>query len=92
MAQLIRIYGLACLCRCIGVRPSSIISARFFVALFVLSASLVAVGVLGLRGLQDVQHANDQVFADNLVTAEASSRLALDLANAERIGLGVDGE
>jgi diguanylate cyclase (GGDEF)-like protein len=70
------------------VRPSSIgISARFFVALFVLSASLIAVGVLGLRGLQDVQHANDQVFADNLVTAEASSRLALDLANAERIGL-----
>ena len=70
------------------MRPSSIgISARFFVALFVLSASLVAVGVLGLRGLQDVQHANDQVFADNLVTAEASSRLALDLANAERVGL-----
>jgi hypothetical protein len=70
------------------VRPSSIgISARFFVALFVLSASLVAAGVLGLRGLQDVQHANDQVFADNLVTAEATSRLALDLANAERVGL-----
>jgi diguanylate cyclase (GGDEF)-like protein len=70
------------------VRPSSIgITARFFVALFVLTASLVAVGVLGLRGLHDVQHANDQVFADNLVTAEASSRLALDLANAERIGL-----
>jgi diguanylate cyclase (GGDEF)-like protein len=72
----------------IGVRPSSIgISTRFFVALFVLSASLVAVGTLGLRGLQDVQHVNNQVFADNLVTAEASSRLALDLANAERIGL-----
>ena len=70
------------------MRPSSIgISARFFLALFVLSASLVAVGVLGLRGLRDVQHANDQVFADNLVTAEASSRLALDLANAERVGL-----
>jgi diguanylate cyclase (GGDEF)-like protein len=70
------------------VRPSSIgITARFFVALFVLAASLVAVGVLGLRGLHDVQHANDQVFADNLVTAEASSRLALDLADAERIGL-----
>jgi diguanylate cyclase (GGDEF)-like protein len=70
------------------MRPSSIsISARFFLALFVLSASLVAVGSLGLRGLRDVQHANDQVFADNLVTAEASSRLALDLANAERLGL-----
>jgi diguanylate cyclase (GGDEF)-like protein len=70
------------------VRPSSIgISARFFLALFVLSASLIAVGVLGLRGLRDVQHANDQVFADNLVTAEATSRLALDLANAERVGL-----
>jgi hypothetical protein len=37
-----------------GVRPSSIgISARFFVALFVLSASLIAVGVLGLRGPSD---------------------------------------
>jgi diguanylate cyclase (GGDEF)-like protein len=70
------------------VRLSSIgISARFFVALFVLSASLVAVGVLGLRGLRDVQHANDQVFADNLVTAEATSRLALDLADAQRVGL-----
>jgi diguanylate cyclase (GGDEF)-like protein len=71
-----------------GMRPSSIrISTRFFVALFVLSASLVAVGGLGLLGLRDVQHANDQVFADNLVTAEATSQLALDLANAERIGL-----
>jgi diguanylate cyclase (GGDEF)-like protein len=70
------------------VRPGSIgISARFFLALFVLSASLIAVGVLGLRGLRDVQRANDQVFADNLVTAEATSRLALDLANAERVGL-----
>jgi diguanylate cyclase (GGDEF)-like protein len=71
-----------------GMRPSSIrISTRFFCALFVLSASLVAVGGLGLRGLRDVQHANDQVFSDNLVTAEATSQLALDLANAERIGL-----
>jgi hypothetical protein len=70
------------------MRPSSIrVSTRFFFALFVLIASLVAVGGLGLRGLQDVQHANDQVFSDNLVTAEATSQLALDLANAERIGL-----
>jgi diguanylate cyclase (GGDEF)-like protein len=70
------------------MRPSSIrISTRFFIALFVMFASLVAVVALGLRGLQDVQHANDQVFADNLVTAEATSQLALDLANAERIGL-----
>jgi diguanylate cyclase (GGDEF)-like protein len=70
------------------MRPgSSRISTRFFVALFVLFASLVAVIVLGLVGLRDVQHANDQVFADNLVTAEATSQLALDLGNAERIGL-----
>jgi diguanylate cyclase (GGDEF)-like protein len=76
------------MCRCIGVRPSSItISTRFFVALFVLSASLVAIGALGWLGLQDVQHADNQVFADNLLTAEATSQLALDLANAERIGL-----
>jgi Tar ligand binding domain homologue len=57
-----------------AMRPSSIrIRTRFFVALFVLTASLVAVGGLGLRGPRDVQHANDQVFADNLVTAKATS-------------------
>jgi len=70
------------------MRPGAIgISTRFFVALFVLLGSLIAVSVLGVRGLQSVQGANDQVVADNLVTAEATSQLAIDLGNAERIGL-----
>jgi diguanylate cyclase (GGDEF)-like protein len=72
----------------ISIRPgASGISTRFFVALFVLLASLTAVSVLGLRGLQDVQRANNQVFADNLLTAEATSQLAIDLGSAQRIGL-----
>jgi diguanylate cyclase (GGDEF)-like protein len=65
------------------------ISTRFFVALFVLLGSLTAVSVLGLRGLQHVQGANDQVFADNLLTAEATSQLAVDLGSAQRIGLEI---
>jgi diguanylate cyclase (GGDEF)-like protein len=74
----------------IRIRPGAIpISTRFFVALFVLLASLTAVSVLGLRGLQDVQRANDQVFADNLLTAEATSQLAIDLGSAQRIGLEI---
>jgi diguanylate cyclase (GGDEF)-like protein len=74
----------------IPVRPRDIrISTRFFVALFVLLASLTAVSVLGIRGLQDVQRANNQVFADNLLTAEAASQLAIDLGNAQRLGLEI---
>jgi diguanylate cyclase (GGDEF)-like protein len=65
------------------------ISTRFFLALFVLVASLTAVAVLGFHGLQGVQGANDQVFADNLVTAEATSQLAIDLGSAQRIGLEI---
>jgi diguanylate cyclase (GGDEF)-like protein len=65
------------------------ISTRFFVALVVLLGSLAAVSVLGLRGLRDVQGANNQVFADNLLTAEATSQLAIDLGSAERIGLEI---
>jgi diguanylate cyclase (GGDEF)-like protein len=65
------------------------ISTGFFAALVVLLGSLVGVSVLGLRGLQDVQRANNQVFADNLLTAEATSQLAIDLGTAERIGLEI---
>ncbi len=76
--------------RSIPARRGAIrISTRFFVALFVLLASLAAVSALGLRGLQDVQRANDQVFADNLLTAEATSQLAIDLGSAQRIGLEI---
>jgi diguanylate cyclase (GGDEF)-like protein len=74
----------------IRIRPGDIrISTRFFVALFVLLASLAAVSTLGLRGLQDVQRANEQVYADNLLTAEATSELAIDLGSAQRIGLEI---
>ncbi len=72
------------------IRPGAVrISTRFFIALFVLLASLASVSVLGLQGLQKVQHANDQVFADNLLTAEATSQLALDLSKGQRIGLEI---
>jgi len=74
----------------IPTRPGAIrISTGFFAALLVLLGSLLAVSVLGLRGLQDVQRANNQVFTDNLLTAEATSQLAIDLGGAERIGLEI---
>ncbi len=63
------------------------ISTRFFIALGVLLVSFVAVASLGLVGLRDVQSANDQVFSDNLLTVEATSQLAVDLGEAERVAL-----
>ncbi|HEX5852376.1 MAG TPA: diguanylate cyclase [Solirubrobacteraceae bacterium] len=63
------------------------ISTHFFIALAVLLVSFVAVASLGLVGLRDVQRANDQVFSDNLLTVEATSQLAVDLGEAERIAL-----
>src|ERR1700733_8484917 len=72
------------------MRPRALrISTRYFIALFVLIASLTAVSALGLRGLQQVQRANNEVFTDNLLTLDATSQLAIDLGNAERIGLKV---
>jgi diguanylate cyclase (GGDEF)-like protein len=65
------------------------ISTRFFLALIVLLGSLAAVGVLGLRGQYEIQRANDQVFSDNFLTAEATSQLALELGSAERVGLEI---
>ena len=47
----------------------------------------MAVASLGLIGLRDVQRANNQVFSDNLLTIEATSQLAIDLGEAERIAL-----
>ncbi len=52
-----------------------------------LLGTFVAVASLGLAGLRDVQRANNQVFSDNLLTAEAASQLAIDLAEARGIGL-----
>jgi hypothetical protein len=62
---------------------------RFFVALAVLIAALVAVAALGVGGLRSVGRANDQVFNDNLRTALATSRVARDIDRAEMLGLKV---
>ena len=55
------------------------LSSRFFIALFVLLASLVGVGVVSMHGLRDVQDANNQVFSDNYLTAQDTSNLAIEL-------------
>jgi diguanylate cyclase (GGDEF)-like protein len=65
------------------------LSARFFIALFVLVGALAAVGVLAERGLEQVQAANNQVFSDNYVTAQDTSSLAVDLARVENLGLRI---
>jgi diguanylate cyclase (GGDEF)-like protein len=65
------------------------LSARFFIALFVLLASLVGVGVVAVRGLQQVQSANNQVYSDNYVTAQATSNLAVALGRAESLSLRI---
>ncbi len=76
--------------RYIRIRLASIrISTRFFLALFVLLAAFLAVGVLGLGGLREVQRVNEQVFSDNLLTDEVTSELTIDLADTERIGLEI---
>ena len=59
------------------------LSARFFVALLLLLGGLTAVGVVAIRGLDQVQGANDQVYADNYLTAEATGALAVELARVE---------
>jgi diguanylate cyclase (GGDEF)-like protein len=71
-----------------NIGASSIrISTHFFITLAVLLVSFVAVASFGLVGLRDVQNANDQVFSDNLLTVEATSQLAVDLGEAERLAL-----
>jgi diguanylate cyclase (GGDEF)-like protein len=62
-------------------------STRFFITLGVVLASLAALAALGLTGLAAVDGANRQVFRDNFTTAEATSRLATDLAQAEILSL-----
>ena len=64
-------------------------STRFFVALVVLLVALAAIAVLGLSGLATVDGANRQVFSDNFLTAEATSRLATDLAGVEVLSLEI---
>jgi diguanylate cyclase (GGDEF)-like protein len=65
------------------------LSARFFIALTVLLASLAAVGVLAARGLNDVQGANDQIYSDNYLTAQDTSNLAVELSRAESLSLRI---
>jgi diguanylate cyclase (GGDEF)-like protein len=64
-------------------------STRFFVALGALTTMLVAVAILGLVGLRSVDRANEQVFDDNLRTAESTGRLAADLGRAQAVSLEV---
>lgn len=64
-------------------------STKFFIALGVVLASLAALALLGLTGLAAVNDANSQVFHDNFATAEATSRLATNLAQTETLGLQV---
>ena len=64
-------------------------SPRSFVALAVLTALLIAVASLGLLSLRSVEHANNQVFDDNFVTAEANSRLSTDLGRAQGVSLQI---
>jgi diguanylate cyclase (GGDEF)-like protein len=65
------------------------VTTRFFAALVILLAALTAVGVLGVHGLREVRRANDQVFSDNFVTAEATNRLTSDLARAQAVALEI---
>jgi diguanylate cyclase (GGDEF)-like protein len=67
------------------------VSTRFFIALGVLLLALAAMVGVGLHGLAAVEHANDQVVSDNLLTAEATSRVASDLARAEALSLEISG-
>jgi diguanylate cyclase (GGDEF)-like protein len=62
-------------------------STRFFIALGVLLAALAAMAVLGLSGLAAVDGANRQVFSDNYLSAEATSRVATDLSGVEVLSL-----
>ena len=59
------------------------LSARFFIALLLLLGSLATVAVVAIRGLEQVQTANDQVYSDNYLTSETTSAVAVELSRAE---------
>jgi hypothetical protein len=65
------------------------LSARFFIALFVLLGALGAVGAIAYHGLEQVQGANNQVFSDNYVTAQDTSALTVDLSRVENLALRI---
>ena len=66
-------------------------STRFFLALAVLLAALTAVVSLGLYGLGEVHAANEQLFADNLRTAQATAAVSGDLGDARAAVLQIAG-
>jgi diguanylate cyclase (GGDEF)-like protein len=68
-------------------RPGA--SARFFISLAIVVLALAGMALVSLHGLSTVDAANRQVFADNLLTADNTSRLAVDLGRAEVISLQI---
>lgn len=62
---------------------------RFFLALGVLVAALAAMAVVGLSGLAAVDGVDRQVFSDNYLSAEATSRVATQLSRVEVLGLQI---
>jgi diguanylate cyclase (GGDEF)-like protein len=64
-------------------------TTKFFLALGALGMALVTVGVLGLHGLASVKRADDQVFSDNFLTAQATNRVNTGLSQAERLALEI---
>ncbi|HEX3833491.1 MAG TPA: GGDEF domain-containing protein [Solirubrobacteraceae bacterium] len=68
-------------------RPGA--SARFFISLAIVVLALVGTVLVGLRGLADVHAVNRQVFSDNLLTVERTSRLITHLGQAEVVSLEI---
>src|SRR5690242_18202603 len=64
-------------------------TTKFFLALVALIVALGAVGGLGVRGLASVKRADDQVFSDNFLTAQATNRVNTGLSQAERLALEI---
>ena len=66
-------------------------SPRFFISLAGVVIALVVMAFVGLRGFSDVDRSDHQVFSDNFLTAEVTSRLATELGRAEVISLQLTG-
>jgi len=65
------------------------VSTRFFLALFVLIVALASVVGVGMLGMREVQRANSQLYADNLPSEHATSQLGLDLDHAQILALSI---
>jgi diguanylate cyclase (GGDEF)-like protein len=64
-------------------------SARFFLSLAIVVLAVAGMAFVGLRGLAGVNSANRQVFADNFLTAEATSHMNRELARTEVVSLEI---